>query len=569
MKKIILLVAGFGMLSGVRAYACTNFLVTKGASKDGSTFISYSADSHVLYGELYFWAAAKHKPDAVRVIKEWDTGKILGAIPEATETYNVIGNMNEHSVVIGETTYGGREELTDTAGMLDYGSLIYIALQRSKNARAAIKTIAELVAQYGYHSEGESLSIGDPNEVWIMEIIGKGAGHKGAVWVAVRIPDGYISGHANQARIRTFPLENGNTSISSKNLSAIFQPDIAYVYADDVIRVARAHGYFAGADADFSFSDAYNPLTFSGARGCEARVWSFFKDYNKEMWQYEDYALGHNLQHRMPLYVKPDRKLDVHDVARAMRDHYENTKMDMSVDVGAGPFKVPYRWRPMGWKYNGVTYVHERATATQQTGWWYVAQSRYWLPNPIGGILWFGVDDAATSCLTPIYCGANRVPEAYATGNGDLLTYSETAAFWTFTRVTQFAYTRYSDIAPEIVALQQELERSFAEQVKEIDQKALALYNKRNTKGVIKTITDFSVNTAQNLVKRWKELDAYLLVKYMDGNIKKQTPEGTFARTPEGVPAFPAQPEYPAFWYKTIVIDAGDVLIRPEGAAAH
>jgi dipeptidase len=570
MKKIILCTVGLMAAAiATRSYACTNFLVTKGASKDGSTFISYSADSHVLYGELYFWAAARHKPGTVRTIKEWDTGKFLGAIPEAAETYNVIGNMNEHSVMIGETTYGGREELADSTGTMDYGSLIYIALQRSKNAREAIKVIAELVARYGYHSEGESLSIGDPNEVWILEIIGKGVNNRGAVWVAVRIPDGAISGHANQARITTFPLENGTTSISSKNLSKIFQPDIACVYADDVIRVARERKYFDGNDEDFSFSDAYNPVTFSGARFCEARVWSFFKDYNKEMWAYEDYAMGRNLTHRMPLYIIPDRKLDMHDVARAMRDHFEGTPMDMTLDIGAGPYQWPYRWRPMSWKYNGVSYIHERATATQQTGWWYVAQSRSWLPNAIGGILWFGVDDAATSCLTPIYCSANRVPEAYAQSNGDLITYSETSAFWTFTRVTQFAYSRYSDIAPEIVRLQQEREQQAAEQVKAIDQKALERYNKKDLKGAIKILTDYSVNTAQELVARWKELDTYLLVKYMDGNIKKQTPDGQFARTPEGIPVFPDQPPYPARWYKAIVLDAGDVLMQAEGAEGH
>jgi dipeptidase len=562
MKKIILLIAGVMSTVTINSYACTNFLVTKGASKDGSTFISYSADSHTLYGELYFWAAAKHKAGAVRQIREWDSGKFLGAIPEAAETSNVIGNMNEHSVMIGETTYGGREELADSTGLLDYGSLIYIALQRAKNAREAIKTIVELVAQYGYHSEGESLSIGDPNEVWILEMIGKGVGNKGAVWVAVRIPDGYISGHANQARITTFPKDNGKTAISSRNLNKIFQPDIEVVYAEDVISVAREKGYFNGNDDEFSFSDTYNPVTFSGARACEARVWSFFKDYNKEMLAYEDYALGHNLQHRMPLYIKPDRLLDMHDVARAMRDHYEGTAIDMTADVGAGPFKAPYRWRPMTWKYNGVSYVHERATATQQTGWWYVAQARSWLPNAIGGVLWFGVDDAATSALTPIYCSANRVPEAYAVGNGDLLTYSETAAFWTFTRVTQFAYSRYSDIAPEIIKLQQELEHQFAEQVKETDEKALALYDKKNVKGAVKLLADFSVNTAENLVKRWKKLDTYLLVKYMDGNIKQQTPDGEFARNPDGLPAFPQQPPYPKEWYKTIVLDAGDVLIE-------
>jgi dipeptidase len=568
MKKILLITVSLVTLVVVNSYACTNFLITKGASKDGSTFISYSADSHTLYGELYFWPAAKHKAGSVRRIVEWDTGKFLGTIPEAPETYNVVGNMNEHSVMVAETTYGGREELTGS-GMIDYGSLIYISLQRSKNAREAIKVMAELVAEFGYHSSGESFSIGDPNEVWILEIIGKGANDKGAVWVAVRIPDGYISGHANQARIQTFPLEDGKVSISSQNLSKIFQPDIEVVYAHDVISFAREQKYFDGKDEDFSFSDTYAPMTFSGARGCEARVWSFFKDYDKGMAAYEDYALGHNLTNRMPLYIKPDRPLDMQDVAQAMRDHYEGTKMDMSTDLGAGPFANPYRWRPMSWKYNGVSFVHERATATQQTGWWFVAQSRHWLPNAIGGVFWFGVDDAATSCLTPIYCGANRVPPAYAAGNGDLLTYSETSAFWTFTRVTQFAYSRYNNIAPDIIKVQKELESDFVEQVKATDTKALELYNKKNVKNAVKLLTDFSVNTAEGLVKRWKQLDNYLLVKYMDGNIKKETPDGKFARTPDGMPEFPLQPEYPASWYKAIVIDNGEVLMQPEGAESH
>ena len=569
MKKIILTIVALTTIAVINSYACTNFLVTKGASKDGSTFVSYSADSHQLYGELYFWAAAKHKAGTVRRVTEWDTGKFLGTIPEAAETYNVIGNMNEHSLVIGETTYGGRDELVDPTGLIDYGSLIYIGLQRSKNAREAIKTMVELVAAHGYYSSGESFSIADPNEVWILELIGKGEGNKGAVWVAVRIPDGYISAHANQARITTFPLENGKNSISSKNLSKIFEPSIEFVYAADVISFARERDYFKGKDEDFSFSDTYAPVTFSGARACEARVWSFFRTFNNDMMQYEDYAMGHNLKNRMPLYIKPDRKLDMHDVANAMRDHYEGTTMDMTTDIGAGPYHNPYRWRPMSWKYNGVSYVHERATATQQTGWWYVAQSRSWLPNAIGGVLWFGVDDAATSCLTPIYCSTNRVPEAYKMGNGDLLTYSETAAFWAFTRLTQFAYSRYSDIAPEIIKLQQEIEYDAAAKVKEIDAKALALYNKKDTKGAIKILTDHSVNTAQNLVARWKKFDQYLLVKYMDGNIKKQNANGEFLRNEYGTPEFPTQPAYPDFWYKAIIIDNGDVLLQPAGAESH
>ncbi len=564
MKKLFLFVFVFLSLSIGGAYACTNLLVTKGASKDGSTFISYSADSHALYGELYFWAAAKYKVGTMRNIKEWDTGKPLGQIKEATETYNVIGNMNEHSVMIGESTYGGRSELVDTTGIMDYGSLIYVALMRSKNAREAIKVMTELVAEYGYYSSGESFSIGDPNEVWVLELIGKGVGNKGAVWVAVRIPDGYISAHANQARIQTFPLENGKTSISAKNIDKIFNPEVEIVYANDVISFAREKKYFDGKDEEFSFSDTYAPVDFSGARGCDARVWSFFRKFDPGMDKYTDYVTGKNLKNRMPLYIKPDRQLDMQDVANAMRDHYEGTVLDMTQDIGMGPHKSPYRWRPMHWEYNGLNFLHERAIATQQTGWWYVAQGRSWLPNPIGGVLWFGVDDAATSCLTPIYCSSTSVPEAFKVGNGDLLTYSETAAFWIFSRVTQQAYLRYDLVSAEIIKVQQDWEKAQMDKIKDIDQKALTLYNKKKTKDAVKVLTDYSVKTAGELVSKWKQLDNYLFVKYIDGNIKKEGQDGKFLRNPYGNPAFPSQPQYPDYWYKAIVFDAGSKLMVTE-----
>jgi dipeptidase len=559
--KTLTTFALFTLISAVsHTYACTNLLVTKGASTDGSTFVSYTADSHTLYGELYFWAAAKHKVGAMRAVKEWDTGKPLGYIKEVAETYRVVGNMNEHSLAIGESTFGGRTDLVDTNGIMDYGSLIYVTLSRARNAREAVKTMAELVAEYGYYSSGESFSIVDPNEVWILEMTGKGAGNKGAVWVAVRIPDGYISAHANQARIRTFTQENGTTSISSQHLDKIFNPEVEIVYAHDVIRVAREKGYFSGKDADFSFSDTYNPVDFGGARFCDARVWSFFREYDKSMDDYLDYATGKNLAHRLPLYIKPNRKLDVHDVANAMRNHFEGTPLDMTADVGAGPFKLPYRWRPMTWKYDGVDFIHERAIATQQTGWWFVAQCRSWLPNAVGGIFWFSVDDPATSCLSPVYCSITEVPQPYAAGNGDLLTYSETAAFWIFTRTTHFAYLRYDAVSADIRKAQQEWEHTQAEKIKEIDQKALALYNKNKSKDAIKALTDYSVKTAQDLMARWRQLDAYLLVKYADGNIKKETPDGQFKRDEYGTPVAPNQPPYPESWYKAIVYDAGTKL---------
>ena len=560
MKKLFLFTVAYLGLAVGSAYACTNLLVTKGASKDGSVFITYSADSHQLYGELYHWAAAKNKANAMRKIVEWDTGKPLGQIKEAPETYNVIGNMNEHSVVIGETTFGGRKELLDPTAIMDYGSLIYISLARGKTAREALKVIVDLVEEYGYYSSGESFSIADPNEAWILEMISKGPNNKGAVWVAVRIPDGYISAHANQARIQTFPLENGKTSISSKNLDKIFNPEVEIVYAADVISFAREMKYFDGKDEEFSFSDIYAPVDFGAARYCDSRVWAFFNRFNSTMKEYADYAKGIDLSKRMPLYIKPDRKLDMHDVANAMRDHFEGTDLDMTKDIGAGPHKIPYRWRPMGWQYNGVSFVHERAIATQQTGWWFVAQCRSWLPNPVGGILWFGVDDAATSCLTPIYCSSTTVPDAYRVGNGDLLTYSETAAFWTFTRVTHQAYLRYDLVSEEIIKVQQEWEKLQAEKVKDIDAKAVELINKKKEKDAVKLLTDYSVNTAQELVRKWKQLDNFLLVKYMDGNIKKQNADGSFMRNPYGVTEMPSQPPYPESWYKAIVYDAGDKL---------
>jgi dipeptidase len=565
MKRLIITLSTITvLLSNVNTLpACTNFLVTKGASATGSTFISYSADSHVLYGELYFWAAAKYPAGTMLKIYEWDTNKYLGEIAQAAETYRVIGNMNEHSLAIGETTYGGRHEL-EGSGIIDYGSLMYITLQRSRNAREAIKTICELLDKYGYASEGESFSISDPNEVWILEIIGKGKEDKGAVWVAVRIPDGYVSGHANHARITTFPLEGKKitNSISSKNINKIFNADVEYVYASDVISFARKAGYFTGADAEFSFSDTYAPLDFGTARGCEARVWSFFKQVNSSMLKYEDYAMGYNLKNRMPLYIKPDKKISLEEVKIAMRDHYEGTKMDMTKDIGAGAYKCPYRWRPMNFEYEGEKYIHERATATQQTGFWFIAEGRSWLPNAIGGILWFSVDDASTSCLTPVYCSITEVPEMFAVGNGDLLTYSDKSAFWLFNRVTNFAYSRYNAMSADILKVQHAFENKSEKMIDQIDKKAQSLYTE-NPEKAISVLTEFSLQRANELFNTWKKLDGYLLVKYMDGNIKKEK-DGKFERTEDNYPVSPNQPQLPDFWKKIIVEDNGDVLRVPK-----
>ncbi|MDX9848413.1 MAG: C69 family dipeptidase [Tenuifilaceae bacterium] len=559
-----------------RAQACTNFLVTKGASVDGSTMITYAADSHYLYGELYFWPAAKYTAGTMLRVYEWDTGKFLGEIPQVAETYRVVGNMNEFQLAIGETTYGGRNELVDTTGLIDYGSLIYITLQRAKTAREAIKIMAELVSEFGYYSSGESFSIADPNEVWIMELIGKGTdlktdrrskktfnANKGAVWVAKLIPDGYVSGHANHARITTFPKEDGETSISSKNLDKIFSPEVKVVYAHDVVDFAKAKGYYKGDGSDFSFSDIYAPLDFGSARFCEMRVWSFFKEIDKSMWSHFDYAKGHDLSNRMPLWIKPERKLSAQDLMDFMRDHLEGTELDMSKDPGAGPHGLPYRWRPLTWKYEGKTYVNERATATQQTGFSFVTQSRSWLPNPIGGILWFSVDDAATTVYTPIYCGSTRVPESFAKGNGDLLNYSPDAAFWAFSKVSNFAYLRYDMMSADIRKVQKQLENSYAQMTPIVDKTAEKLY-KENPAEALEFVTTYSVNTANALVARWNKLFEFLLVKYIDGNIKQED-NGVFMWNQyNAAPGRMSNPQYPDWWKKQVIEATGDKLLQPE-----
>jgi dipeptidase len=541
-------------LSVSQGYACTNFLISRGATIDGSTMISYAADSHVLYGELYHWPAKDFPEGTMLDVWEWDTGKYMGKIPQVRHTYNVVGNMNEHQVAIGETTYGGRHELRDTSAIVDYGSLMYIALQRAKTAREAIKVMAELVDKYGYYSSGESFSISDADEVWILEMIGKGPGVTGAVWVARRVPDGYICGHANQARITTFPLEKDPSSISSKDLDKIFDPQITTVYEKDVIKVARKHGWFKGKDKDFSFADAYAPLDFGAARFCEARVWSGFRKVASGMDKYQSYAMGEDLHNRMPLWVKPDKKLSVQDVMEMMRDHYEGTPMDMTQDIGAGPFGCGYRWRPLTWKVDGKTYFNERATSTQQTGFSFVAQSRRNLPDPIGGILWFGVDDTYSTVYTPMYCGITEVPHEFAVGNGDMMTFTDDAAFWVFNQVSNFAYTRYNVIIPEIRLVQHELESRYVSQVKAIDIAASELYAK-DTAAARKFITDYSVLQGAHTVKVWKKLYAYLFTKYMDGNIKEKAdvPKGYKFHNPKL-----QQPGYGEAWYKRIVNETGD-----------
>ena len=568
----------FSGISGV--LACTNLIVSKGASSDGSVMITYAADSHTRYGAIAFYPAADHKPGDLCEVYHYENGKLLGSIPEVAHTYSVVQFMNEFQVAIGETTFGGLPSLYGPAdAILDYGSLMRIGLQRSKTAREMIKVMTELVAEYGYASGGESFSISDANEAWIMEMIGKGKFEKGAVWVARQIPDGYVSGHANQARITTFPFQKANNWSDPKQTT---------FHSPDVISFAKAHDFYKGSDNAFSFSDVYNPVSFSGARACDARVWSFFRKINKEIrdnQNYTDYVLGkfsHDakladsspnpngyVSNRLPLWVKPDSPVTLQQVMAGMRDHYEDTPMDMRNDPGAGPYKAPYRWRPMEFKVDSTTYLCERAIATQQTGYSFVAQSRSWLPAPIGGIFWFGVDDTDGCVYAPMYCSIARVPESYALGNGSMISWSETSAFWTFNQVNNWAYSRYNVIHPEIEEYQTQLENQFANEVKMIDQQASALY-KQNQASATDFLTSYSVYTGNKLVADWKAFYQYLFMKYMDGNIKiteghKLLDNGNG----KNVPKKPLQPGYGKEWERIMIQGTGDRLIVPKEEKEH
>lgn len=538
MKKIFLFTF-FCLVAQIHVFACTNFLVGKKASLDGSTIISYSADSYALFGELYHWPAKKWAKGDMLKVYEWDTGRYMGEIAQPVQTYNVVGNMNEHQVTIGETTFGGREELADPDGIMDYGSLIYITLQRAKNAREAIKVMTDLVTEYGYYSGGESFSIGDPNEIWVLEMIGKGKGNKGAVWVAVRIPDDCISAHANQARIQQFPLNDPENCIYSK----------------DVISFAKEKGYYKGKDADFSFAKAYNPLDFGGQRFCEARVWTFFNRYNKDMAKFVTYAQG-KTQEPMPLYIKPDRKLSIADVQEMMRDHYEGTELDWTNDVGAGPFKSPYRWAPLTWESDSVQYCNERPVATQQTGFVFTSQMRSWLPDPIGGILWFGTDDADQTVFTPMYCSITEVPECYREGNGDLYTFSWTSSFWIQNWVSNMVYNKYSYMHPDMEKVQKELESKFFAEQDKTDKEALALYEK-SPEQAVQFLTKYSGEQAQYAFDKWKKLGEFLVIKYMDGVVRKEK-DGEFIRNEHGKPSSPQRVGYPKEFYRQVVKETGD-----------
>ena len=568
------LAAALLMSGGSKSKACTNIIVTRGASADNSNIISYAADSHVLYGELYFHPAAIWKPGTMLDVIDWDSYRPLGSIPQVERTYKTVGNMNEYQLIIGETTWGGRRELHDPKGIMDYGSLIYITLQRAKTAREAIQTIIDLANEYGYASSGETFSIADKNEAWVMDLVGKGPDEKGINYVAIRIPDGYICSHANQARIQTFPQNDPENCI----------------FAPGMIDFARKHGWFSGKDEDFDYSAAFGPVDFGGARACDARAWSAFNILTGGEFTYEkdgkmvtepasayyDYITGKNLSHRMPLFVKPSKKITVKNVADAMRDHFEGTPLDMTTDIGAGGNALPYRWRPMNFSKDGWSYVNERAIATQQTGFWFVAQSRHDLPDVVGGIIWFGTDDAATSYLTPIYSNTNEVPECFKEGNGNMLEYSKTASFWINNRVANDCYKAYNMMAPTVrEAIDKFENEQMFTKVAEMDAKALAAYNsilaKAEKKGldskdwfapVKKLLTDYSVCTAQKQFWAWVALEEMITVKFIDGNVKAQDEDGNFKHSKynKGTPAGITNPGYTEKWKEAVIQDHGDVL---------
>ena len=513
------------------ALACTSLIAGKKATADGSVIITYAADSHTLYGELYHQPAADHAPGSMRTVTEWDTGKILGQIPEVAHTYRTLGNMNEHGLTIAESTWGGREELAGS-GLIDYGSLIYITLQRARTAREALKVMTELVEKYGYASSGESFSIADADEAWIMELIGKGKDDKGAVWVARRVPDDCISGHANHARIHTFPLDDPET-----------------LYSPDVISFARSKGYFNGKDKDFSFSRAYAVTDGGALRGCDGRVWSFYNRHSQGAQPYLDWILkGEGAP--LPLWVKPEKPVTVRDMQAMMRDHFEGTPLDMTTDIGAGPYAVPYRWRPLTYQVDSVEYTHERAIATQQTGFSFVSQMNSARPRAMKGILWFGVDDANTCVYVPVFNGSTAVPHEFAVGNGDLYNLSWESAFWTNHYVANQAYYRYSQMIPDIRRVQNAIEDTFEAEMPDLEKEIAAM----NAGDAASRLNDYTASRTTDYTRRYKALGDYLFVKYMDGNVKREK-NGEFERTPEGMPEYPMFPGYDERYYRSIAKD--------------
>ena len=522
----------------VAGMACTNFLVGKDASVDGSTMISYAADSYALYGFLHYSPAADHAEGAVREVNDWDTGKPLCTIPQVAHTYNVVGNMNEHQLSIGETTWGGRPELEVGDG-IDYGSLIYIALERCKTAREAIKCMTDLVAEYGYASSGETFSIADPNEVWLMELIGKGKVEKGAVWVATRVPDDCIAAHANQARFTTINFKDKEN----------------WMWSKDVVKFARKQGYFSGKDEEFNFQEAYAPYDFSGLYVCEARVWSFFRKFSNDMDKYFDFASGKTFVEtggkdageRMPLYIKPNHKVSAQELKDCMRDQYEGTPLDITQGPDAGPWNSKLRYGSLGFQYDSVQYWFERPIATQQTGWSFVAQMRGYESAKAGGILWFGVDDAASTVYVPMYSTITKVPNCFAEDNGDMYNYSPTSAWWTYNIVANWAYTKYSAMMPDIKKVQAAWEDKFNSQVDVVDAQVAEMDQEK----AIEFLTKYSCTQAEESTAAWKDLGIYLFVKYLDGQQRKEQ-DGEFLRNAYGLPEGPNRVPYPTSFLKSV-----------------
>ena len=527
-------------LGYTNADACTNLIAGKKATTDGSVMITYAADSHGLYGDLSHTPRATHKPGEMRKVVEWDTNKPLGEIPQPAETYNVVGNMNEYQVAIGETTWGGHEELLDTTGnsVIDYGSLIQIALERSKSAREAIKVMTDLVQEYGYASEGESFSIADKDEVWVLEMIGKGA-EKGAVWIAVRIPDDAISGHANEPRIRKVDFNDKENVL----------------YSPDVISFARKRGYFNGKDEDFSFADAYSTHDAATRRGCDARVWTYFRRFQPDADKYFAWC-NYDSNEPMPLYIIPERKVSLKEMQESMRDHFEGTPYEMTSDIGAGPFKVPYRWRPMEFEVDGKKYCMERAIGTQQTGWSFVSQSRDWLPDPVGGVIWFGTDDTNTSVYMPFYCSLTEVPKQLEAG--DINNFSMDSNFWMNNWVANQAYNRYDLMIPDIRKVQGKLEDDFQSSRQKKEEELLVMYETGDLAGLQSAVNAEAAENALQATDAYRDLAIFLLVKFMDGNMKKTNEDGSFQITEYGIPAYPSFPGYDKEYYENIVKTTGD-----------
>ena len=543
----IMAVAMLGSVS--EAEACTNFIVGKKASVDGSVMCSYSADDYGMFQNLCHFPAGKHAKGEMRKIYDWDTNKYHGEIPEAAETYNVIGNINEWQVTIGETTYGGREEMADSTGIMDYGSLIYVALQRSKTAREAIKVMTTLANTYGYNSGGETFTICDPNEAWIMEMMGKGAGSKGAVWVALRIPDDAICAHANQSRIGKFNMKD------KKNV----------MYAKDVVSFARSKGWFKGKDADFSWKMAYAKPDFSGRRFCDARAWSMLNHFY-DMSPYLDWALGKNPDAQdMPLWVVPNKKVSVQDVENVMRDHYEGTPLSVAdgSDIGGGIWEMPYRPTPLMYKVDGKQYFNERPVSTQQSGFVFVSQMRSWLPREIGGVFWFANDDANMAAFTPVYCSMTERPECYNTPGADALHFSKKNAYWVCNMTSNMVYPRYSLMFPTLKEVRDSLDNSYFAAQAGVEKKAQELYA-QNPQAAVKYLNDYSVEKAQQMLARWNQLFEFMVVKYNDMIIKPTDKNGTFKKTPYGLGATPVRPGYPEKFAKQLVKQSGDKFLVPE-----